>query len=374
MKSVASFFFAILLAAPLGASAEKPKSEQTRQYTFAWKFSDKDKMKPRGGTTTGSSITLVKKASAEWQALQAAGLSKKEKDRRAILAMAGPYRASFDFVETTGFTEDYEPPAPYQSWGTEYVYVLTDENDFISLQHVLVMFMENKDGEESDPIVVKHWRQDWRYQSRDLYQYVGHSTWQHLRLSRRAVADTWSQAVFQVDDSPRYHSYGRWEHRSNYSSWISAETWRPLPRREFSVRDDYHTLIGFNRHTITPNGWVHTEDNKKAVLTQEGKLVADTPYIALETGLNRYERIRGHDWSAGHAYWKKTGPFWAEVRAVWQELIQKRKGIALTNKVNGRSLFITLFMLASRHPAKTFDANEANSAILSAIAPYLRSS
>ena len=27
----------------------------------------------------------------------------------------------------------------------------------------------------------------------------------------------------------------------------------PLPRREFSVRDDYDLLVGVNRHTITPN-------------------------------------------------------------------------------------------------------------------------
>ena len=352
--------------------AEQSADQVTRQYTFAWNFAEQDKMKPRGGTTTGAPLTLVKEASPEWLALQEPGLSRKEKDRRAILAMAGPYRASFDFLETVGFTPGYEPPAPYQSWGTEYVYVVSDEPDFISLQHVLVMFMVMPDGTTTDAIVVKHWRQDWSYQDRDLYEYVGHNKWQHRRLPRRDVTGTWSQAVYQVDDSPRYHSYGKWEHKPGYSSWISAETWRPLPRREFSVRGDYHALVGFNRHTITPTGWVHEEDNKKTVLADDGSLAEDTPFIAIEAGFNRYERITDHDWSAGDAYWQKTGPFWAEVRSVWQTVLNEYKGVSLADEVDGQSLFMTMFSLASEHPKETFEPASARAAIESSLRPFIK--
>ena len=45
-------------------------------------------------------------------------------------------------------------------------------------------------------------------------------------------------------------------HGGGVSTWISDETWRPLPRREFSVRKDYDVLVGTNRHTITAQGWV----------------------------------------------------------------------------------------------------------------------
>ena len=108
----------------------------TRQYTFAWQYLDGGVMAPRGGTTTGVKVELATKPSLEWKALQEPNLSRKEKDRRAILAMAGPYRTSFDFIETVGFNVGYEPAAPYQSWGTEYVYVIADEPDFISLQNI----------------------------------------------------------------------------------------------------------------------------------------------------------------------------------------------------------------------------------------------
>ncbi len=49
---------------------------------------------------------------------------------------------SFEFLETVGFTETHKPARPYQSWGTEFVYVVEDKGDFISLQHILVMYFE----------------------------------------------------------------------------------------------------------------------------------------------------------------------------------------------------------------------------------------
>ncbi|MFQ5626773.1 MAG: DUF6607 family protein, partial [Methyloligellaceae bacterium] len=205
---------------------------ELRQFTFAWPFSEEEEMRPRGGTTKGPAVKLQRRPSAAWKALQESGISDIERDRRAILAMAGPYRTSFDFIETVGFVDEYTPQRPYQSWGTEFVYVVTDEPKFISLQHIIVMFFETDDGEISGPAVVKHWRQDWRYQDRDLHVYAGHNTWERKRLSRRDVRGTWSQAVFQVDDSPRYAAIGIWHHDDNYSSWQSENTWRPLPRRE----------------------------------------------------------------------------------------------------------------------------------------------
>jgi hypothetical protein len=47
--------------------------------------------------------------SAAWRAVQEPGLTKFERDRRAIPAMAGGYRTSFDFLETVGFTPGFTP-------------------------------------------------------------------------------------------------------------------------------------------------------------------------------------------------------------------------------------------------------------------------
>src|SRR5262249_45563894 len=157
--------------------------------------------------------------------------------------------ASFDFLEVAGFRQGLAPDRPYQSWGTELVYVLRDEPRFVSLQHLLVMYIQKKPrGAVEGPFVTKHWRQDWRYEAHELLAYRGHNTWARERVPASAVHGTWTQSVFQVDDSPRYAGYGRWEHFGNVSSWRSNTTWRPLPRREFSVRQDYDVLIGTNRH------------------------------------------------------------------------------------------------------------------------------
>ncbi|QIB66267.1 hypothetical protein [Kineobactrum salinum] len=97
----------------MAAAAKTPEATQERrQYTFAWPFLEGGEMQPRGGTTQGADVTLAPAPSAAWQALQEDGLSAKERDRRAILAMTGPYRTSFDFIETIGFTPSYEPPPP----------------------------------------------------------------------------------------------------------------------------------------------------------------------------------------------------------------------------------------------------------------------
>jgi hypothetical protein len=296
----------LILAGLLGCSARPAPGpadpRAVRQFTFAWPFRVGAAVAPRGGTTHGDAVTLAPEPSAAWHALQEPGLTPLERDRRAILAMTGTFRASFDFLEVAGFRAAYAPDRPYQSWGTEIVFVLHDEPRFISLQHLLVMFMRGDDGTVAEPVVVKHWRQDWRYEDRELLEYQGRNTWATTRRSAAAVRGAWTQAVFQVDDSPRYESVGRWEHFGNVSSWRSDTTWRPLPRREFSARKDYEVLVGTNRHTITPTGWIQEEENLKVVLGEVGRPIADAPVLAKELGLNRYERITGFDTSAGDRY------------------------------------------------------------------------
>ena len=211
-----------------------------KDYVFGWSQIEDEQLKnPRGGSTKGPSVELDLSSSAAWEKLQEKGISKFEKDRRAILAMLGEYRVYFDFMETMGFTEGYSPSRPYQSWATEFVTLVEDKRDFISLQHILVIFTEKEDGSLSEPMVVKHWRQDWKYQDRNLNEYKGFNKWAKKRYSSFAVRGAWSQSVYQVDDSPRYQSYGIWDHQENLSSWKSKDTWRPLPRREFSIREDY---------------------------------------------------------------------------------------------------------------------------------------
>ena len=318
--------------------------ESTRQYTFSWLFQNESDMKPRGGTTKGEEVVLSKAPSDEWNHLQESGISKFERDRRAILAMVGGYRTSFDFIETVGFSIPYKPAVPYQSWGTEYVYLVEDRGDFISLQHIIVMFIKMPDDSISDAMIIKHWRQDWQYEDINLNVFTGNNTWIKEVVAKDDVKGSWSQAVYQVDDSPRYQSIGEWQHKNNYSSWLSNETWRPLPRREFSVRDDYDVLIGTNRHTITPFGWVQEEDNLKVKLLENNNKIDKV--LAKEVGLARYEHIVDHDWKAGDEYWNKTASFWKEVRDIWNVILDDNKILVIKKTIENQSLYQSMFRLA----------------------------
>ena len=343
----------LLGGALLATSLTMPAADSTsdtgraaKQFTYAWPFTEDDTMRPRGGTSRGAELTLADAPSAAWLSLQEAGLDKRERDRRAILAMAGTYRASFDFLETVGYTPDFSPARPYQSWGTEHIYVVADRPDFISLQHIMVMRFRGEDGSVSEPMVMKHWRQDWRYEDRVINAYVGSHTWERRELPEAAVDGTWSQAVFQVDDSPRYESIGRWVHTGSFSAWESETTWRPLPRREFSVRDDYQVLAGTNRHTITPSGWVQEEDNLKLVLGADGEPRDELPYLAREAGLARYELLSDFDVSAGDTYWARTSAFWQVVREHWAQLLSEHEQLSLRPEVDGQRLFEVMFSYA----------------------------
>jgi len=340
--------FALLATLGCAAVPHPAAGPRTHQFTFAWPFRDGDSAAPRGGTTPGAPVELDTTPGAAWQALHEPGLSPLERDRRAILAMAGTFRASFDFLEVAGFRPGFAPDRPYQSWGTEYVYVAHDEPRFISLRHILVMFMRGKDGKVEGPFVTKHWRQDWRYQKRELLTYRGNNTWAKLRLSPAQAKGTWSQAVFQVDDSPRYEAYGRWEHLGNLSTWLSSTTWRPLPRREFSVRKDYQVLVGTNRHTITPTGWVQQEDNVKVALDERGQPIASEPVLAAEIGLNRYERLASFDDSAARRYRERTEAFWDDVRDAWRDIIASHERFTLRAAPDQGQLFTPLFEYAEK--------------------------
>ena len=339
-----------------------------RQYTYSWMFSDADEMKPRGGTTAGPNVVLDQQVSADFQQLQSTELTLLGRDRQAILAMAGAYRTSFDFIETVGFTPNYESRAPYQSWGTERVYVVAEEPEFISLQHIIVMHFAAEDGTLSEPMVVKHWRQDWQYQDAAMHAFQGNGAFERQGLDTTATAGTWTQTVYQVDDSPRYEAIGRWTHTQGVSFWQSDDRRRPLPRREFSVRDDYQTLFGSHRITITPHGWTQEEDALKLVLDERNNPRSEQPFLAREAGLSRYDRIVGYDFSAGDDYWRTTGPFWSRVRAYWTTLYRNESAFYFVKSVEGVPLFMALFDMAD----ESFDTVEqADVAIQDTLSRYV---
>lgn len=250
-----------------------------------------------------------------------------EKDRNAILAMAGEYRVSFDFEETVSLQPDYELKDPYHEEATEMVIVVEDTPERIALQHILSVGGGRR--------VVKHWKQIWTWQDTRIVEFQGQDQWKVRELAPEQVSGTWSQLVTQTDDSPRYESFGKWEHDGGYSRWQSAVTARPLPRREHTKRDDYQILLAVNRHAITPDGWVHEQDNLKKVVDEAGKT---EKYIAREIGVNRYTKTDTADFTKAREYWDSTHEFWGTVSSFWEDVEKTRDQYAIAKEVEGKSL------------------------------------
>jgi hypothetical protein len=261
--------------------------------------------------------------------------SKFEQDRRAILAMAGDYSVSFDFIETVALAPDYQLKERKKSGGDEIVRVLEDRGNFISLQHTLII-----PGER--PFALKHWRQDWVYQPVSIPEYVGANVWKKRKLSKAERKGQWAQLVYQVDDGPRYAAVAAWRHENGNSSW-AGEGWRPLPRRDATTRSDYHAIEAVNRHVITPTGWVHEQDNTKLVLTG-----ANPRALVREIGVNTYQRACDFDIALGDAYWAKTAAFWESVRKEWKRFEQDFDAFALTIQGEPAELYDKLLALAEK--------------------------
>jgi hypothetical protein len=228
-------------------------------------------------------------------------------DRRAILAMAGDFEVHFSFDETVVLASDYERHPPHRSGALERVIVVEDSAERIVLQHLLQV------GDR----VVKHWRQDWQFEQPDHWEYRGNGSFAAKARPAELVPGSWTQLVFDVNDAPRYAGSGRWNHRYGVATWTSDRSWRPLPRRDYSKRDDYQIINAENRHTITPNGWTHEQDNTKTV---RGAGAADRTLVR-EFGFNEYRRVRGADLAAAQDYWLATAAFWREVRARWDRAL-----------------------------------------------------
>ena len=271
-----------------------------------------------------------------------ADTQKFSKDRAAILAMAGSFEVEFNFTETIALKPGYDLKEPYSSKAYELVKVAEDLGESITLQHLLVV--EDEDG----PAVIKHWAQIWKYEDPLTLNYEGGNCWLPVRREVGEVKGTWTQFVTQTDDSPRYKAQGVWSHLGNSSTWTSTLSTRPLPRRDYSKRKDYDLLMVVNHHIITPDGWVHQQDNRKLV-SREGQ----RQFLCVEAGLNRYTRVSDESEVPGfeiaEAHWEKTHSYWKEVRSAWSEVIEKsERPVRYARRIGGDRLMSEINGLARK--------------------------
>ena len=257
--------------------------------------------------------------------------AQKKQDIEAIKEMCGCFEIDFKFSETFQYSNDsnYSKSKNYNAKALEYAKLIKDEKGHISIQHLLVM----------GDYVIKHWRQDWIYQNKDLLKYNGNNNWKYISKNKKDVKGQWTQKVFQVDDSPRYEGSATWVHADGKSYWENS-SYAPLPRREYTKRNDYNVMIRGNRHEITKYGWVHDQDNFKVVKDSESN---SEVIIASEKGLNTYTRVDESKCKEAINWWDENNEKWSLVLEKWNSIYSKKDDISLRRSVENKPLFSFLF-------------------------------
>jgi len=281
------------------------------------------------------------------------GQNKKDLDRNAILSMEGCYQVDFKFAETFSPIKDYEyhNDRKYEQ-ATEWVKVIENTENKIVLQHLLIV---------NDTMIIKHWRQDWLYENTSFLVYDKKvdkkEMWKNITIPLEKVKGTWTQKVFQVDDSPRYEGYGTWIHVDGRSFWESKAD-APLPRREHTKRDDYNVTGRFSHIEIFNDGWVLDQDNDK-IIREDGK--ADV-LLAQEKGIERFTK-ENFNCETAVKYWEENQAFWKVVREVWTEKLAKGS-IELEVFKKGNVIYMRFFELAEQVKGnEKMDTKKVRSAI-----------
>lgn len=261
-------------------------------------------------------------------------LAQNKQDNEAIKSMCGCHEVTFEFGETFSPLKDYKFHRNYYSTALEWVQLVEDKKKKIVLQHILIV--QDSTGKQH---IIKHWRQDWLYENTDFYMYNKENQWQFVQLPKKQVKGQWTQKVYQVDDSPRYEGSATWIHADGRHYWENT-TDSPLPRREFTKRNDYNVLKRRNRHEIMPWGWLHEQDNDK-ILRQNDK----DQLIAREKGWNTYKKVDAKRCELAQKWWIENQKFWAYVRKEWEQIFAQKQNLKLAKLVEGKPMFMHIFAL-----------------------------
>ncbi len=264
-------------------------------------------------------------------AISAQVFSQSAPDVPSILGFCGCFEVSFDFEEISSPNPDYQLSTPYHTEAIEWITLADSSQSKLVLQHILLV---------GDQQPIKHWRQDWLLQSDLNLTYTGSNIWQ-VSSEKAVAARSWVQAVYEVNDAPRYTGRAFWEINPDNASWTS-ETSAPLPRREYTHRSDYQIMQRTNTHRITPNGHVHEQLNKKVVVEGDENRV-----LAVEQGTNRYQRIEDSQCQAANDWWEVHADFWANARTAWENQLSKPGYYRILQVKDGKRLSQQLEALPS---------------------------
>jgi hypothetical protein len=255
------------------------------------------------------------------------------KDKPNIDKLCGCYEVEFKYAET------FSPDTSYKfhdrdeiSGGLELILPVEVSDKKMVLQHLLVI---------ADSMIIKHWREDWTYENPTIFRYHGNKLWAKEQLKPEDVKGKWTQTVWEVSDAPRYQGTSEWINTDGKTSWQSTAD-APLPRREYSVRNDYNILRRTNRIVLNNDGWVHEQDNQK-IIRDKGtdKLLVE------EKGINSYKKVDDKKCAAAKVFWEKNKGYWAKVRTAWENYLSSHSSVELKDKVEEKPLHQYLTELGS---------------------------
>ena len=328
---------------------------------------------PRGGTARGPAVEYDTTVPTAWKELRTPDdIPQHERDRRAIYAMEGVFESRFEFIETIPMDTDKKADPPYASRGTEWIKVIEDRGNFISLQHIMVMFLLGENDQVQGPYTVKHWRQDWQWEGRDQILFEGDNTWSMKDIPSEHSQGGWVWTIWHVDDSPRYSGVGHWNHFESTSFFETDYMSRPLPRREYTVRSDYKLMMGKDTILVTPHTWHHEQKNFKHKEGLQNGAFNGT-FVGREIGHNSYKRIANFDISSGQKYWIEHKDYWLSVKEVWKEIFTQKKRIRLKRSVNEKPLFMSIFEQAEDPKALSMTPENRKTLVKKTIAEYFES-
>ncbi len=122
-----------------------------------------------------------------------------------------------------------------------------------------------------------------------------------------------------------------------------------------------------NRHEITATGYIHEQNNDKIIRSEAGDQL-----LASEKGLNTYNRTDEAKCKAAKDWWTKNRAYWADVRAVWNEVLANCEAVALKGQVKGRVLGRELDESAPSIQKTVYNSVTSRQLLRQTIAKYLK--
>lgn len=245
--------------------------------------------------------------------------------QQSIKNLCGCFEVEFKYAETFAPDTAYKFHPRYHASGLEWVVAEEATDKKFVLQHLLII---------DDTTTIKHWREDWEFEKYDHWAFDHDATWKHIAGDKGNEKGHWIQTVWEVDDAPRYQGSSVWLTSNNKYFWENT-TDAPLPRREYTKRNDYNVLQRTNRIIITDTGWVHEQDNKKIIRNDS----LNDKLLAEEKGYNIYKRTSDRKCLQASGWWQGHKLFWKMVRESWEAALKDKNNIHLLAKIDGKYLY-----------------------------------